>query len=362
MNGKAILRSAVVSLALAAAACINGQAQTLVRDGVEVSPGAYDFGEVDGGVEILYGKFVLRNCGADSLRLEDVVPGCHCTKVTWSREAVASGESCEIAFEYHLDKYTTSIRKDIKVMTSRSEEPLTLNIYGTVVESEESLAQKYPYMHGVLGMEEETVKLGKVYRGEAKSDIVKLVNRSGETVNVEVGECSPGLGAKMVKTTVYSQGEGFLRVSLESGEEWGWHEYSVTPVVNGEAVEPIRLTALTVPDFRKADSKQRNEGPYPLVRSSSVRVETSRGQKSTSVEVKLENIGKETLEVLSARIPEKCFKVDFPGRVAANSSSSLRITLDASGLSRGEYSTTLYLVTNSAAACVCEVKVRYVVR
>ena len=115
MNGKAIWwRSAAVSLALAAAAYINGQAQTtLVRDGVEVSPGAYDFGVVDGGVEILCGKFVLRNSGADSLRLVDVVPGCHCTRVTWSREAVASGDSCEIAFEYHLDKYTTSIRKNI---------------------------------------------------------------------------------------------------------------------------------------------------------------------------------------------------------------------------------------------------------
>lgn len=354
------MRGAAVTLGLAAAAYINGQAQTLVRDGVEVRPRVYSFGEVDGSTDILHGRFVVRNTGADSLRLEDVVPECHCTKVEWSRDAVASGDSCVIAFEYHLDKYTTDINKDIKVMTSRSGEPLTLKIGGRVVESEASLTMKYPYSHGVLGMEKEVVALGNVCPGEEKVDIIKVMNRSGEDVSLEIGECSEGVSAEVMKRkTVYSMEEGFIRVRVVPSQKWGWNEYIVTPVVNGEAVEPIRISALTVPSFSEEES--RGSGPYPLVKSRAIRMSVVRG-RSASVSVGLENAGKGTLEVLSADIPEKCFKVEYPGRVASNSPSSLRITLNASGLAAGSYKTKLYLVSNSAEAPVCKVEVSYEVR
>ena len=361
MNGKRIWRGVMVTLGLAAAAYIDGQAQTLVRDGVEIRPRVYSFGEVDGSVSILHGKFVVRNTGADSLRLEDVVPGCHCTKVEWSRDAVASGDSCVIAFEYHLDKYTTEIDKNIKVMTSRSEEPLTLRIGGRVVESEASLTMKYPYSHGVLGMEKDVVALENLCPGEEKVDIIEVMNRSGEDVSLEIGECSEGVRAEVMKRkTVYSMDEGFIRVWVTPAQKWGWNEYFVTPVVNGEAVEPIRMSAVVVPSFSSSEESQ-GAGPYPLVKSRMIRMSVVRG-RSASVQVGLENAGKGTLEVLSADIPEKCFKVDFPGRVASNSPSSLRVTLNAAGLEAGSYSTKLYLVSNSAEAPVCKVEVRYEVR
>ena len=358
MKGKAIL----AALALAAAAGMNADAQTLARDGVEVSPEVYSFGEQDALVEMLSGQFVLRNTGKDELRLEDVVPGCHCTKVEWSREPVAPGDSCVIAFVYHKDMVTKSFRKDIKVMTNRSDEPLTLKISGVFVESEESMAQKYPYAHGVLGLESEVVTLGNVYKGDTTTEIIKVANRSTEMVRLAVGECSEGVSANMVKETVLPLDEGFLRVQVEAGENWGWNEYSVTPTVDGKAVEPIRVRALTVPDFRDADRKTKDEGPYPLFQRSTVKLEVESGKPQGTAWLGLENLGKGTLEVLSAQIPDGHFKVDCPGRVAANQNTVLKISLDASGLAPGKYITKMYMVSNSPEAPVSKVDVVYVVK
>lgn len=363
MKGNAIWkRRAGVAAALAATAWSCCAAQTLIRDGMEVSPEVYSFGEQDGRVEVLRGEFVLRNVGDDPLRVEEVVPGCHCVSVEWSRESVARGDSCVIAFAYHKDMYTKSFRKDIRVMTSRSGEPLTLTLCGEFVENEASLAQKYPYAHGPLGLEEETVSLGKIYAGGTKTEIIKLVNRGTEDVEVEIGECPEGVSAVMAERTVYGLGEGFLRVKVRGGKDWGWNEFSVRPVVNGEAVEPIRFRAMTVPDFRNADAKMQNEGPYPLLHSSTVYLEAGRGKKDVCAALEFENAGGRTMEVLSVQILDGRFSLEWPKRVEPGEAGKVSISLDASGLAPGRYSAKLYMVTDSPAAPVSEADVVYIIR
>ncbi len=337
--------------------------QVLVRDGVEVSPQVYSFGEQDGRVEVLRGEFVLRNVGEHAMRVEEVVPGCHCIRVEWDRGEIAPGRSCTIAFAYHKDMYTKSFRKEIRVMTSRSEEPLTLTVSGEFVENEASLAQKYPYAHGVLGLGEETVSLGKIYAGETKTEIIKIVNRGREDVEVEMEECPEGVSAAMTTRRIPSLGEGFLRVKVRAARGvWGWSCFSLTPAVNGEAVEPIRFRMMTVPDWRNADSKTVNEGPYPLLRSRAVYLETGRGQKSSGAALEFENAGERTLEVLNAQILDERFTLEYPQRVAPGEAAQVSIRLDASGLEPGKYSAKLYLVTNSPAAPVSEADIIYIIR
>ena len=355
-------KSAALTLALAAAAGIDMQAQTLVQSGVEISPEVYSFGDVDGSMTVLHGQFVLHNRGKDEMRLTEVVPACHCTKVEWSREAVAPGDSSVIAFDYHIDIYEKSFNKDIRVLTSRSDEPMTLRVSGRIVESDASLAQKYPYLHGALGMEDKEVNLRKVYKGETGVEIVKMVNRSGKSVKAGVGECSEGVSAEMVKKEIAPGGEGFLRVKVSSEGKWGWNEYSVTPVVDGESVEPVKVRAMIVPDYRKADDKMQREGPYPLLSSSTLRISAVSGQKSASAKLSLENVSNAQMEIFAAQVPDSRFKVTFPGRVAANATALLSVSLDASGLEPGKYSAKLYIITNSPAAPVSEVSIVYDVR
>ena len=357
-------------LALAAAAGISAQGQALAQnatdsvkqDGVEISPRDYSFGNVDGSVDVLHGQFTLYNRGSDDVRLTEVVPACHCTRVKWSDESVAPGDSCVIAFDYSIDAYSTSFSKNIMVMTSRSEDPLTLTVSGRVVESDLSLAQKYPFLHGVLGLEKEVVTIKKVYKGETGVEIVRLANRSGKVVDVTVGECSEGVSAEMVKKEIAPGGEGFLRVKVSSEGKWGWNEYSVTPVVDGESVEPVKVRAMIVPDYRKADDKMQREGPYPLLSSSTLRISAVSGQKSASAKLSLENVSNAQMEIFAAQVPDSRFKVTFPGRVAANATALLSVSLDASGLEPGKYNAKLYIITNSPAAPVSEVSIVYDVR
>lgn len=367
IRGNRVLRTV---LALAAAAGISAQGQALAQnatdsvkqDGVEISPRDYSFGNVDGSVDVLHGQFTLYNRGSDDVRLTEVVPACHCTRVKWSDESVAPGDSCVIAFDYSIDAYSTSFSKNIMVMTSRSEDPLTLTVSGRVVESDLSLAQKYPFLHGVLGLEKEVVTIKKVYKGETGVEIVRLANRSGKAVDVAVGECSDGVSAEMIKSRIAPKGEGFLRVKVSPEGKWGWNEYSVTPIINGEVAEPVKVRAMRVPDFRNADAKTQDEGPYPLLSSNRLTINVPRGQKSGSAKLGLENVSKAELEIYAAQVPDERFKVSFEGRVAANASTSLGVSVDVSGLSAGTYYAKLYLITNSAALPVSEVNVIYEVK
>ena len=355
--------SAVAALALAAAAQTNtGMAQTPGGAGVEVSPEVYGFGDVDGGAEVLRGRFALRNCGTDSLRVENAVPDCHCTKVEWSGEAAAPGDSCFVSFEYRRDAYTESFRKSIKVFTNRSSEPLTLYFMGTFVESASSLAQKYPFAHGALGMESGSVSLGRIYMGESGTEIVRLANLSGSEVEVEVGECQKGVSAEMLKKKIAPLGEGFMRIRVESGDRWGWNEFSVTPEVDGKAVEPIRVRAMVVPDFRDADEQRQREGPYPLFERKRVALEATEGQAVASAKLSMQNLSDEQMTIYAVQTLNPRFSIDFPGRVAANATVSLGVSLDASGLEPGEYYEKMYLITNSPAAPVTEIDIVYIIR
>ena len=356
------VRRAVAVAALAVAACMEMAAQSLVSNGVEFSPATYNFEEIDGMTESLRGEFVLRNVGTDGMKVVNVAPTCHCTTVEWSGEAVAPGDSCVISFIYNKESYATSVSKEINVWTSRSEDPVTLRFCGVIVESEASLKRKYPFRHGALAVESRVVSLGKVYRGGSKSDVVKVANMSGERVNVSVGECPEGVNVKVLNSLIGSLGEGNLRVKVENLQKWGWNVFEVPLVVNGEAVEPLKVEALVVPDFRDAEPKARNEGPYPLAESNVLVVDVPRGQKSGSASVSVENLGKQELEVYAAQAKSERVSVEFPGRVAANAAGVLKVRVDVSGLKAGEYSDKVYIVCNSPGAPVCEVRVVYRVR
>ena len=352
------IKAVMVSLALAVAATDMATAQTDGPSGVEISPAAYDFGDVDGGVRSLRGEFVLRNCGTDVLRITDVKPACPCTEVEWTDEAVEPGDSCKICFIYNREPYVESFLKEIRVVTSRGSEPTVLKFGGRFTESETSIRANYPYAHGVLGLESEPVAMGKVYEGENAIQVVRVANLSTDAIEVGISECPEGVSAEMMSGSIAPLETGFLRIKVEKAP-LGWSEFEVVPTVDGESVEGIRVQLLTVPDFRNADEQRQREGPYPLLDSRRVVLQVSDGQANTKL--KMQNLSDEEMTVYSAKIPNPRFSVDFPGRVAANATVFLTLSLDASGLEPGEYYEKLYLVTDSPAAPLTEIDVVYII-
>lgn len=361
MKLKMTVISTAAVLALAVAAENKGAAQALAGNGVEISPQVYNFGEVDASVKTLRGQFVLRNRGAAELRVEEVVPTCSCTQVEWSDGAVAPGDSCIIAFVYNKDSYTTSFIKDINVRTSLSSEPVLLRISGVFVESEASMTAQYHFRHGDLGLERESIMLGRVYEGESATEIVRVANLSGKEVSVAVGECPDGVSAEFLSERLKPLETGFLRVKVVNAPI-GWTEFSIVPLVDGEKAEAVGVRLMTVPDFREADEQRQREGPYPLMETKRVVIEAAAGQTSASAKLSLENLSDEQMTIYAAQVLNPRFKLNFPGRVAANETVSLEVSLDSTGLESGEYYEKMYLITNSPAMPVTEIDVVYYIR
>lgn len=76
--------------------------------------------------------FIIHNTGTKDLVIENVEPDCHCTIVSWKREAVNPTKSATITLAY--DNSTTGIfQRTATVHTNSSEEIFILTIRGKVV-------------------------------------------------------------------------------------------------------------------------------------------------------------------------------------------------------------------------------------
>ena len=74
-------------------------------------------------------KFVFTNTGKDMLAIQNVVTSCGCTKVSYSKAPIRSGEKAELAVSYKAEK-AEHFSKTITVYCNSSVSPLRLTIKG----------------------------------------------------------------------------------------------------------------------------------------------------------------------------------------------------------------------------------------
>lgn len=74
-------------------------------------------------------KFVLTNTGKDMLVIQDVVTSCGCTKVSYSKAPIRSGEQTELTVTYEAEK-AEHFNKTVTVYCNSNLSPLKLKIKG----------------------------------------------------------------------------------------------------------------------------------------------------------------------------------------------------------------------------------------
>ena len=96
---------------------------------------SHDYGEILPDTTTSY-DFVFHNIGATTLRLDNVVPGCGCTKTTWPHGGIEPGDAAVITAIYDSHgRKPGHFQKSIRVYSNAKTSFLRLTISGNIVDS-----------------------------------------------------------------------------------------------------------------------------------------------------------------------------------------------------------------------------------
>ena len=321
----------LLSLAVASA----GYAQAVITFGVD----EHDFGTVreDGGP--IAHEFVFVNTGQDSLRINQVKASCGCTTPSWTKAAVAPGDTGTVTAQYNPLNRPGSFRKSITVTANTQPTTRVLYIMGTVNPKPKTPVDDFPSAMGNLRVKYRSLNMGKVLTNEPKDKIFEMYNDGPEpilfsdthvspghvTVDVEPKELLPGQKGRIrvkydATQAVETNRLGFStdRVRLFTNEADSAKDFTLMATVE-EYFEP-----LSKKDLRRApkiafDKKQHDFG------------QVAAGQKLT-VEFPFTNTGKDKLDIRATKAICGC-TVSRPDEdvLKSGKSSRVMVTFDTSG-------------------------------
>ena len=98
---------------------------------VEFDEVRHEFGVIEEGVEASH-TFRFRNTGTAPVTLVDVRPSCGCTTPSWTRGAIAPGDSGTVTAVYHSEDRPGPFDKGITIHTDGQPQVLQLRISGDV--------------------------------------------------------------------------------------------------------------------------------------------------------------------------------------------------------------------------------------
>jgi hypothetical protein len=337
----------------------------------------YDFGDImlsDGPVTA---TFTAKNIGSKPVVIYNVVSSCGCTNVEWTRQPLKKDETGTIKATYSNDEGAYPFDKTLTVYISGQKKPVILRLRGESHDKKLSLSEMYPMHFGNLAFKSVDIKGGNLSQGEQKSGEVKVANLGSSPLNVTFKDVSRNLSLKLSKNPIPAGETARLSYVITSDRSlWGKNYYYATPVVGGRTFkasgsggqekvaggesivsepnpnlgaghEKIGIFAITKENFSSWTDEEKKKGSQPMFTESTYSFEKVKAGTMVSGAFGLTNKGKSTLKIYKADTESSHLKIEPISDVAAGMSTSVRFSLDTSGLPTGETLLVVNLYTNS---------------
>ena len=86
---------------------------------IAVSEAQFDFGRVAQGTSVSH-VFWIKNIGDDSVHIQDIKPGCGCTKTPFEPKTLTTGESTHVELVFATGQFSSSVTKNAKIISDAS--------------------------------------------------------------------------------------------------------------------------------------------------------------------------------------------------------------------------------------------------
>ncbi len=258
-------------IALVVAACLyfigTGFGQNQTTSQMKFTSTDYDFGqikEVDG---IVTHVFEFKNISDKPLVINFVSSSCGCTTPEYDKKPVMPGGSGKIKVAYDPAGRPGVFNKEIIIVSNNRQTEDILTIQGNVIPRPRTIDDDYPVKIGDgLRASSNSVSFGPVALGYSHSKNIYLYNQSEQDIQVATqGVSIPGISITTDPKILPPKGKGKITVTydLTKVKEYNTLEESFLLSSNGKVYEyPIRVTAVTIPDFSGLSDEERRVAPH----------------------------------------------------------------------------------------------------
>lgn len=145
--------------------------------------GIHDFGYIKEGDVATY-EFEFDNTGEDTLRLENVKPGCGCTSPYWTKDPILPGETGKIKVSFNSKGKSGVFDKSVTVTTNSPDPRTILRIRG-VVNKETAESTALDLKKSELKLIQDNYFFGKIEKNKVSLKTVMLENTGSDTLQIK---------------------------------------------------------------------------------------------------------------------------------------------------------------------------------
>jgi hypothetical protein len=315
---------------------------------------SYNFGKVkeDGG--LLQHDFIFTNRGGFPLLVTDVRASGGVIVTGWTKNPVMPGESGRVSLEYDPEHKPGKFNRRI-ILSSNGNPPATdLRLLGEVEPRERTPDELFPREIGKLRLKSNHILMGRIPRGQVKTDSMQIINLSGEELAITFSHIPVHISARAVPPLLKRGETGFLIVSYNSNQsdEWGMSTHNFRLMVNGVSPERniVYVSADIQEDFSHLTGDDRAKAP--VITFDGRVFDFGRISQGQTVEhhFNFTNQGQSDLIIRAVRAGCGCTTSEpLKLRLAPGEASSIRAVFNPAGF-RGMQNRAITVISNDPAS------------
>ena len=309
----------------------------------------YDFGLMKEIAGPKTGRSHFVNLGPDAVSIIYVRPSCGCTRVNYTKDPVAPGDTATVSYTYDPAMRPGKFLKSVKVELSDGERH-TIKISGNVLGTPESLSTMYPVDAGAMRLTDSVVNAGETVMGHTPVYFVNAYSLSLDTIAPRLRAATPALN---VKTSSPTAGPGDLITYSLNFDSRRYGQYGpveipldFTPSDASDSQTTIYFRAFVLPDAEMLRARQNGASPSASLPYAPIHLGSDISSRITS-EINIENTGTGPLHIL--RVAPGSDAIVFgkiPKEIKPGKSSRLKFFVDPSSLPSGPFRLDIDIITD----------------
>jgi hypothetical protein len=287
-----------------------------------------------------------------SFFIQEVIPDCGCTTVSFSKDTLQVGNSGKIEVEFDPSSAAGFFSKLVVVRGAQGKVQDSLYIEGVALPYPANLDRNYPVKLGFLGFRMKSVNMGEVFDNEPKVKFLEFFNFSTTTLEKKnfTSKSPSYIQIEQVQGLVRSKERGLLKISYQASlrPELGSVSDKVSIGWDNDPAAVIELDILAeLFDFFEPIPKSKlSEVPQLYIAQKIIDIGIISPDSVVKKTITLANLGKKELEIRKIQGNCTCLTLELAkSALAPGEKLDLNLVFDTAGR-KGIDQRNIYLFTN----------------
>lgn len=299
----------------------------------------HDFGVVaeEGGP--ISHAFTFVNTGDAPLRIGQVKASCGCTTPSWSKEAIAPGDTGVVVAQYNPLNRPGTFRKSITVTSNANPATQVLYIKGVVSPKPKTPTDDYPTAMGNLRVKYQSLNMAKVLTREPITKSFEMYNDGADAILFStINITPPHITVDVEPRELLPRQKGFIHVTYDATQaveqnKLGFSTDRIRLYTNeADSVKEFMVMATVEEYFEPLTEKELRKAPKISFAKKTHDFGTIAQDKVAKTAFTFTNTGKGDLHIRSTKANCGCTVSQLDKKVLkSGESSTIAVTFNAQG-------------------------------